>query len=228
MASRKNDFRSQDALKALLWCRRVCCLCGKKCGVGIELAHIDRNGPNTLDNAIPVCFDCHSAIGHYADDHPRGKKYGMEELKQRRDQIYREQTNSLVPAIDYRLTQNNPKRTLPAVGFQIHHAGGVHPARAYIAIKIARGRKQYGYAATGHYNGRYAWNLNPGQLVLGWFKMRSGWQPLKNEPLRARVDVSIEDTYGYRHDLFPVGYILDFGATEWYAEPCEGLMPSAR
>ena len=225
MPSRKSDFRPRDAVKALLWCRRVCCLCGKRCGVGIELAHIDRKGPKTLGNAIPVCFDCHFAIGHYVDDHPRGKKYGIEELKERREQVYREQTSALVPAIEYRLTQSNPPRKLPAVGFQIGHVGGVHPARAYVTITVAKGSKRYGHPPTvGHYDGRYAWNLNPGQVVRGWFKMRKGWQPSKGEALRVKVDVTIEDIYGYRHELFPVGYVLDLDASEWYAEPCEELM----
>lgn len=221
MASRKNDFRPEDAVKALLWCRRVCCLCGKKCGVGIELAHIDRNGPKSLDNAIPVCFDCHCAIGHYVDDHPKGKKYGITELKKRRNQVYGEQTSALVPIINYRLTQSDPTRKLPAVGFQISHVGGVHPAKAYVTITGAKGSHP---PTVGHYNGRYAWNLNPGHFVRGWFKIRKGWQPLKGEPLRVRVEVSIRDIYGYLHDLLPVGYVLDFGAGEWYAEPCEELM----
>ena len=225
MASRKNDFRPQDAAKALLWCRRICCLCGEGCGAGIEIAHIDRDGPATLDNAIPVCFECHFIIGHYADDHPRGKKFGIEELKKRRDQVYDEQTSSLVPPIDYRISQQNPPRTLPGVGFQIRHLGGAHPVKAFVRITMSRGRKRFGQPPTvGHYNGRYGWNLNPGQLIFGWFKLQKRWKPLKGEPLRAKLEVTIGDIYDYRHSLYPVGYILELGAEDWYAEPCEELM----
>ncbi len=225
MASRKNDFRPQDAAKTLLWCRRICCLCGKKCGAAIEIAHIDRNGPGALDNAIPVCFECHSVIGHYADDHPRGKKFGIEELKKRRNQVYDEQTSSLVPPIDYRISQQNPARTLPGVGFRIHHLGGAHPVRAFVRVTISRGSKRYGPPPTaGHYDGRYGWNLNPGQHISGWFKLRKRWKPLKGEPLRAKVEITVADIYDYRHDLLPVGYILNLGAQDWYAEPCEEEM----
>ncbi|HWX54841.1 MAG TPA: hypothetical protein VN176_09655 [Verrucomicrobiae bacterium] len=225
MASRPKDFRPQDARKALLWCRRLCCLCGKSCGVGIEVAHIDTDGPATLDNAIPVCFDCHCAIGHYVDSHARGKKYGIQELKARRDQVYNEQTSSLVPLIDFRLTQQHPPRDLPIVGFQIQHVGGCHPIRAHVKITLAKGTRRYGPPPTkGHYNGRSGWNLNPHQLVLGWFKVPEGWKPLKDAPLRAKVELTLADIYDYQHQLYPVGYILEFGAQDWYAEPCEEFM----
>jgi hypothetical protein len=225
MASRIRDFRPQDSVKALLWCRRVCCLCGKKCGIGIELAHLDRNGPKTLDNAIPVCFDCHCAIGHYVDDHPRGKKYGVEELKRRRDQVYDEQTSPLVPPIDFRLSQQNPKRELPTVGFQIWHMGTTHPVRAYIRVRVRWGaRKHVTPETVGHYDGRLGWNLNPGQCIVGWFGLQKSCKPVSNKPLRAQIEVTIADIYDYRYGLYPVGFVLEGNAQEWYAEPCEGLM----
>jgi hypothetical protein len=193
------------------------------CGVGIELAHIDRTKAATLDNAIPVCFDCHCTIGHYVDTHPRGKKYGIEELTRRRDQIYVEQTSPLVPPVDFRLTQQN--HTLPGVGFHIRHLGAVHPVKVYVNVLLARGHKKYGHPQTvGHYDGRYGWNLNPRQMVSGWFNLRNGCQPMKGEPLRAKIDVAVVDIYDYRHNLYPVGYVLEAGADDWYAEPCEELM----
>jgi len=193
--------------------------------VGIELAHIDRAGPGTLDNAIPVCFDCHCAIGHYVDEHPRGKKYGVDELKKRRNQIYDEQTSVLVPPIDFRLSQQNPERQLPAVGFQIFHKGKTHPVRAFVRITVAKGRGKHLQPKTvGHYDGRYPWNLNPGQGVLGWFALTQDQTPLKGRPLRAKIEVTIADIYAYRHALYPIGYILEAGAQDWYAEPCEELM----
>lgn len=39
MARRKYAFDEADKLKALLWCDRHCCLCGKAAGIGIEVAH---------------------------------------------------------------------------------------------------------------------------------------------------------------------------------------------
>ena len=225
MPSRKNDFPKTIALKALLWCRRVCCLCGKTCGAGIELAHIDREKPGTLDNAIPVCFDCHFAIGHYVDEHPRGKKYGVDELKARRKQIYDEQTAPLVPPISFRLTQQNPPRELPDVGFQIQNLGAIHPVRAFVRVTVAMGTGKHQPPKTvGHYDDSYAWNLNPRQVVSGLFKLRAAQKPIPKNPLRAKIEVRIHDIYDYPHPLYPVGYVLDHDASDWYAEPCEELM----
>jgi hypothetical protein len=71
---------------------RLCCLCLKQCNTNIEAAHIideSKGGSNDADNGIPVCFDCHLAMGAYNDQHPRGNKLREEELKARRDRLYR-------------------------------------------------------------------------------------------------------------------------------------------
>src|SRR5271169_1644651 len=70
---------------------RHCCLCRKKCGVNIEAHHIipeAEGGLSTLDNGIPLCFDCHAEVGHYNDKHPKGNKFRTEELQATRDRIY--------------------------------------------------------------------------------------------------------------------------------------------
>jgi hypothetical protein len=43
-------------------------------------------GPDTIDNAIPVCFECHAEIHAYNDRHPRGRKYRPGELKKHKEQ----------------------------------------------------------------------------------------------------------------------------------------------
>jgi len=53
--------------KVLLWSDRHCCLSNKACGVNIEVHHVipeNKKGKSNLDNAIPLCFDCHSEIMH--------------------------------------------------------------------------------------------------------------------------------------------------------------------
>ncbi len=85
------SFPSSVADKALVACGRCCCLCHKFCGGKIELNHIIQDaagGPDTLDNCIPVCFDCHADIGHYNKSHPRGKKYTVAELRGHREAWY--------------------------------------------------------------------------------------------------------------------------------------------
>lgn len=82
-----------DSVKTavLLRCKRYCCKCHKACGVNIEAAHIvaeAEGGPNTEENCIPLCFDCHAEIGHYNRDHPKGNKYRPAELRVLRDETY--------------------------------------------------------------------------------------------------------------------------------------------
>jgi hypothetical protein len=55
----------------------------------MEIDHIDQaadDGGNDLDNAIPVCFDCHAEIHSYNPRHPKGRKFTPAELRGHRDQ----------------------------------------------------------------------------------------------------------------------------------------------
>jgi len=57
--------------------------------VKIELDHIIQqadDGPDTCENAIPVCFECHAEIHSYNPKHPRGRKFQPDELRGHRDQ----------------------------------------------------------------------------------------------------------------------------------------------
>jgi hypothetical protein len=220
MPSRKFEFTEDIKIKVLLWCARHCCLCGKFAGVGIEIAHLERN-LSDIDNAMPLCFDCHSAIGHYNEQHPRGRRYQVCELKARRSQVYEHHTQHLMSPIDYRLTQEN--RTLPNVGFHISHHGARHHLRARIRIAL---RKRINDAPVspstlGHYDGRYLWNLNPGKEVRGHFDLPEAMLVDKQRPIRARVDVTLYDVYDFEHKLLPVGFIHALGQQDWYYEPSE-------
>ena len=55
----------------------------------METDHIiptNENGPDTIDNAIPVCFECHAEIHSYNDKHPRGRKFLPDELRAHKEQ----------------------------------------------------------------------------------------------------------------------------------------------
>lgn len=80
--------------EALVACGRCCCICHKFCGTKIELHHIRQKadgGADTLDNCIPLCFDCHSDMGKADPRHSKGKHYSEGELKQHRDNWFKKQ-----------------------------------------------------------------------------------------------------------------------------------------
>ena len=68
----------------LVLCARHCCVCHTNAGLNMEIHHIKpeaQGGENTLENAIALCFNCHSFAGHnYNNLHPKGLKYSPEEL----------------------------------------------------------------------------------------------------------------------------------------------------
>jgi hypothetical protein len=84
-----NDFKKSEVAALLVACHRCCCICHKFCGIRIETHHIHpkaEGGSSRIDNAIPVCFDCHAEINSYNPDHPRGRKFTPEELRKHKEQ----------------------------------------------------------------------------------------------------------------------------------------------
>lgn len=72
-------------------CGRRCCICHKFCGNNMEVHHIKAKadgGPDTFENAIPLCFDCHATVRQYDPKHPKGIKFSEKELIQHRDNWY--------------------------------------------------------------------------------------------------------------------------------------------
>lgn len=51
----------------------------------MELHHIVKGNDN-IENAIPLCFECHSEVGHYNVKHPKGRKFTSVELKRHKKQ----------------------------------------------------------------------------------------------------------------------------------------------
>lgn len=222
----KPNFKEGDKIKCLLWCDRHCCLCRKNCGPDIEVAHIDRRLQgkklNTIDNAIPLCYNCHAKIGHYNIEEPRGNKYRPNELKQRREQVYEEFTRHLVPLIDFRITQilmNGGLRKFPDVGFEISNLGAGLPVRVYLSVDIYKsGRKVYNPG--GHYAKAKPWKMNPGLRVQGHFGIPQ--KLLKNTSRISAIvnDIEIIDEYERPHKLFPMEWVYEIGKEkEWWYNP---------
>jgi len=89
--SSSGSFPQDVKTKALVECKRFCCLCEKHSGVKMHCHHIfpvARGGADTFENCIPLCLNCHAEAEAYNDQHPLGNKFRPEELKQRRDMFY--------------------------------------------------------------------------------------------------------------------------------------------
>lgn len=85
-------FPASVADDVLVRCNRHCCLCGKYVGQKIELHHIKQvadGGEDTVDNCIPLCFNCHAEVKAYNPRHPKGRKFTENELKGHRDKCYK-------------------------------------------------------------------------------------------------------------------------------------------
>lgn len=81
-------FPREVADEALVRCARRCCICRKFCGTRMQTHHIIQEadaGADTLDNCIPLCFDCHGEVVSYNPKHPIGRKFLSDELKRHRD-----------------------------------------------------------------------------------------------------------------------------------------------
>lgn len=79
----KMAFDDIDVGKLLAKCHRRCCVCHKFCGVKMEVHHVhwrSKGGSDDIENAIPLCFECHAEVNHYNPQHPKGRKFTQEEL----------------------------------------------------------------------------------------------------------------------------------------------------
>lgn len=201
---------------SLLWCDRHCCLCKRPCGLDIEIDHLipeAKGGPNTLDNAIPLCFDCHARTHRYNDRHPRGNKYFVKELRARRDQVYEELTRSLVPPVRCEITQDlgeGKQRDLPDIGFRLVHCGDCLPVKVRVTVIVDRLK-----IGSAYYSGKKVWRLNPRHTISGHFAL-----PGKSQhPHSAIITYAIIDCFGREHTLLPVQYMYVRDGNFWYLEP---------
>lgn len=225
-------FNGKDKIKCLLWCDRHCCLCSKFCGIDVEIAHISPRkgkGANNINNAIPLCYECHAKIGHYNIKHPRGTKYKEQELKTRRDQIYERYTAPLVPPINYVVshyinpyTPHKSKRKFPDATFNITNLSDYLPGRLKIIIKgLLNGQQINLNLADGLYSGGKIWNLNPRTRVNGHFKINNNQiKTLKlGQRFEIRTNITVIDIYERERKRLEDGYAYVPKTGYWYFEP---------
>lgn len=225
---RPPQFQEADKIRMLLWCTRHCCLCGKNAGPDIEIAHINNKAGNSIDNGIPLCYDCHAKIGHYNREHPRGNKYKDEELKARREQIYEEYTRHLVPPIHFFLNQTRVDGTTqhqtPFVGFHLHHLGDSLPVRVKVEAKVIIDEEDLGIVndASGYYTGAVKWNINPRTLFWGGFSILPAYfERAEHEDLKIEVRITVIDQFEREHRLLPQcwRWVRDGTPPFWNLEP---------
>ena len=191
--------------------------------MNIEVHHLvpeGEGGSNDIDNAIPLCFDCHSEVMRYNDQHPRGTKYKLDELRTRRDQVYEEFTRHLVPPVDAQITQKIPgdgTRTFPDVGFVLKHLGDFLPVRVRVIVESVLSDRTVALPSK-YYSGEKLWNLNPRFIFSGHFNMPDELIP-KDRSLELRVTLAIIDQYQREHRYLPVGFVYVPDRNYWYAEP---------
>ena len=85
-------FPHDVRLRALIACQRHCCLCHERKHTRLQCHHIEPEGdggPDTFENCIPLCPDCHAEVMAFNPKHPTGgTPYRKEELVRRRDDWY--------------------------------------------------------------------------------------------------------------------------------------------
>lgn len=226
----RKNFNSKEKIQRLLWCDRHCCLCDKPCGIHIEFAHIGDPEDYHIDNAIPVCYDCHAHIGIYNEKHPRGNKYKSEELKKRREQIYDKYTRQYVGPIQYIISNqinpynpNSGLREYPKATFNITNLSDYLPIILEISL---RGKVNGKYVdlglAKGLYTGDKRWNINARRQINGWFEITNPNLSLKStDHFEVRVLVKLIDVVGREHTLLEDGYVYNQKDSPpyWYFEP---------
>ncbi len=85
------SFPPAVAESLLVKCHRHCCVCHKPAGTKMVVHHIipeTEGGPQTEDNGIPLCFDCHAEVMAYNTRHPLGRRFTSSELQKHRDQWF--------------------------------------------------------------------------------------------------------------------------------------------
>jgi hypothetical protein len=139
----RHEFAKPDVEALLVQCHRRCCICHRFCGVKIEIDHIEgaaAEDSDRIENAIPLCFDCHAEVHHYNPEHPRGRRFHPSELRVHREQwlhLCRDNPAMFVEA------QRSPEagsleRLLSELEFNRHLAGNPRPGGNFELVQFRR------------------------------------------------------------------------------------------
>ncbi len=108
----------------------------------IEIHHIEDRDNACVDNALPLCYDCHAKLHQYNESTPIGTKYRPKELKARREQIYDRYTTHLVPPMNFNLLQIYlDENENPRVQTRIQHNANNNPIQLKLSFNFYLGKK---------------------------------------------------------------------------------------
>ncbi len=142
-------FPRSVRLDALVACQRHCCLCHERKHTRIQCHHIvpeSETGPDTFDNCLPLCPDCHAEVMGFNPNHPfGGTPYSVQELERRRDDWY--------AAV---------KRRSEDLAVDLHRS-----ARSYPHSPAPRGRVSFNYS---HFDGFYRLGTGNWEFLTHWTK----------------------------------------------------------
>ena len=77
-------FPASVKSRALVAAAGHCCVCHRFEAGHVEVHHIlpqAEGGSDKFENAITLCFDCHTWAGHYNANHPKGSRYSPDMLR---------------------------------------------------------------------------------------------------------------------------------------------------
>ncbi len=232
-SNRPPPFSEKDKIKVLLWSERHCCLCDKQCDTNIVVHHIRQEGKpeelSNIENAIPLCYDCHGRIKSYSLAHRVGTSYRIDEVKARREQIYEKYTRHLVPLVNFNIEQGVPNKpelsTFPTVVTYVTHGSKSLPVKARIEIKhileTADSKKQVlgiFQDKNGYYSGQTLWHLNPAVTIRGNYTVPEECIN-STQDMWIEVRLTIIDEYERPHKLLPQAWKYVRSGHYWFLEP---------
>ena len=104
--------------------------------------------------------------------------------------------------------------------FHLKHHGGSSPTKVLVDATIYLGSKKLGYPMrdTGHYSGSKEWNMNPGMVFRGHFKVPQK-AAKSTEKLKIVVTLTVIDHYNRPHKLLPFKWVYNRDKEYWAPEP---------
>ena len=136
-------FPEAVAAELLALCKRHCCICLRWRGRNLGIHHIEpaaEGGQGTLENGIPVCFDCHAEIESKSN---MGRRFTPSELRRHQEQwfgVVREHPEKLLGA-SRMTTESGPLEALLAeLGFNLRLVAGAE-GTDYPPLEVSQFRR---------------------------------------------------------------------------------------